>query len=540
MGQDLNELIKQKPFAIQGTFGIGMGNYFSSGIAPRARSFSYLFNGMPSLSVYGVNFPFSVVVSDQQRSFRQPFNQYGMSPRYKWITLHAGWRNIEFSPFTLSGINFLGGGVELNPGKLRFGLIYGRFNKAIEEEIQPLAFAQTPAYKRMGYSVKLGAGTEANHFDFILVKAKDDSTSLKTRPILSGISPAENVVVGIASRWTLFKRILLDLEASGSLYTRDLYADTIGSKGEFKKVNFLKGLMAINTSTQLLSAGQASIGYRGTGYSLKLQYRRVDPDYKSMGAYYFETDVENYTINGDVSILKNKIRLNGSLGFQHDNILKDKLATSNKNIGSLGISYNLIRFGIDLRYSNYGLTQSRGINPIIDTIRIARTNHNLSIVTRYGFGNASIPQSLVLTGNLQSLVDLNRKTAGQTETNSKTGNLSYQLALTKLAISFNAGFNYAVSDLLTMKSEIYGPTIGIDKQFLKGKALLNTALSYQQQKNNHIDAGNIFSGNVNGSYRISKRDALNLSLSYLKSNSPDNLTPTFDETRTNLNITHRF
>ncbi|MEP6612055.1 MAG: hypothetical protein ABJA76_09230, partial [Mucilaginibacter sp.] len=197
--QDIGNIGTQKPVTIQGTFGMGLGTYSSSGIDPREHSFNYLFSGTPIVTIYGVSFPFSIVVSDQQRGFRQPFNQYGISPTYKWVTVHAGWQSIQWSPFTLAGYNFLGGGVEVNPGKLRFGFIYGRFNKAIEQDAQqPLSF-QTPAYKRTGYSVKLGYGTERNHLDITMLNAKDDANSLKSTPISTELAPAENLVLGISS-----------------------------------------------------------------------------------------------------------------------------------------------------------------------------------------------------------------------------------------------------------------------------------------------------------------------------------------------------
>ena len=117
--QDIDNLVHAKPFVISGTAGLGLGTYSSSGISARAKSFSYLFSGSPVVSIYGIAFPLSIVVSDQQKSFTQPFNQYGVSPHYKWITVHGGWRSLTFSPYTLAGYNFLGMGVELNPGKLR-------------------------------------------------------------------------------------------------------------------------------------------------------------------------------------------------------------------------------------------------------------------------------------------------------------------------------------------------------------------------------------------------------------------------------------
>ncbi|MEP6611948.1 MAG: hypothetical protein ABJA76_08695, partial [Mucilaginibacter sp.] len=224
--QDVSQLGDQKPFVINGTVGMGLGTYSASGIDNRQRSFSYLFSGAPNISVYGVTFPFSIVVSDQQRGFRQPFNQYGISPTYKWVTLHLGWQSIQWSEFTMAGYNLLGAGVELNPGKLRLGFVYGRFNKAIESDLaQPLLF-QTPAYKRTGFSAKMGYGTERNHLDVTVLNAKDDPNSLKVTPITTELQPAQNLVLGITSKWSFLKHFVWDIDVAGSLYTRNITADS--------------------------------------------------------------------------------------------------------------------------------------------------------------------------------------------------------------------------------------------------------------------------------------------------------------------------
>ncbi len=538
-GQDMGQLSKQKPFTITGVFGAGIGTYSSSGIDPRERKVSYLFNGTPTVNLYGIAFPFSIVVSDQQRGFRQPFNQYGISPTYKWATVHAGWQSIQWSQFTMTGYNILGGGVELNPGKLRLGFLYGRFNKAIEENsTQPLSF-QTPAYKRMGYSAKIGYGTERNHLDFIVVNAKDDSTSLKNKPVNSNLSPAENLVLGINSKWSFLKHFVWDIDAAGSIYTRNSMDDTITNL-KLGNIGFIKKMVTINSSSQLLTAGQTSIAYQNNNYNLGLQYRRVDPDYKSMGAYYFETDVENYTAQGGINLLKNQMQVTGSLGFQHDNLLHDKAYQSKRTISSLGVSYNNARYGADLRYSNYGVTQDRGLNPVIDTFRVARTNYNLNGLLRYTAGDSLITHNIILIGNIQSLVDLNRFTANQTQSNSKTANLSYQLGFNRAMFSINANLNYTVADLVSMKTIIYGPSIGVNKQFAKGRADIAASFTYQQQRNNSINAGNVMSGSLNGSYRFTSRDDANISVSYLKSNSKDTTLPSFNEMRSSLNLTHTF
>jgi hypothetical protein len=540
LSQDLGQITKQKPFTINGTMGLGLGTYSVNGIPARQRDFSYIFNGAPTLSIYGVSFPFSVVVSDQQRSYTQPFNQYGISPTYKWITFHAGWQSLEFSPFTLAGHNFLGGGIELNPGKLRFGFIYGRFNKAIEEDLnQPLALAQQAAYKRTGYSTKLGWGTERNHVDVIFLNAKDHVSSLSSTPISTELSPAENMVLGISSKFSFLKHFVFDMDISGSIYTRNVLSDTVKNL-KLDKIGFIKDLITLNASTQLLTAGQTSIGYNAANYNVRFRYRRVDPDYKSMGAYYFETDVQNYTVEGTLRLIKGQLQLGGSFGVQNDNILHDKSVRSNRKIGAANISFNKPEYGIDLRYTNFGITQDRGLNPIIDMFRVARTNHNLSTMLRYNINNESISHSFVLVGNLQSLVDLNEITKPNSKSNSKMANLSYQFGLPKKAFGVNANVSYTVAEVTFGKTIFYGPTLGVSQAVDKGNLGLNASVSYQLQRNNNIDAGNIFNINFNSSYRLGKRNAANLTLNYLKSNSRDVTLPSFNEFRSNLGLTHSF
>ena len=62
---------------------------------------------------------------------------------------------MSFSPYTLSGHEFLGGGVELTPDKIpfKFSAMYGRLQKATE----PDTLSGDPSYKRMGGGFKVVA-----------------------------------------------------------------------------------------------------------------------------------------------------------------------------------------------------------------------------------------------------------------------------------------------------------------------------------------------------------------------------------------------
>jgi len=154
--QDLEQIAKQKPVRLNGGLTVLANTYQVSGIAPRSKPFLWSINGSPTLNIYGVTLPFYFNIGAQNRSFSQPFNQFGVSPKYKAITAHLGWRSMNFSQYTLSGIMMFGGGIELKPGKFRFAAMVGRFNRAVREDSAQQFIRPQPAYKRTDFSTKIG------------------------------------------------------------------------------------------------------------------------------------------------------------------------------------------------------------------------------------------------------------------------------------------------------------------------------------------------------------------------------------------------
>jgi hypothetical protein len=197
--QELSKNKSLRPVRLNGNISANSTSYSVSGIDARREPFSWIFTGSVNLSLFGIDVPFSATVSEQQRAFRQPFNQIGVSPSYKWMKLHAGYRSMYFSRYTLAGATFLGSGIELNPGFLRFSCMYGRFQKAVEEDTTA-AFPIIPAYERKGFGAKVGFGSNKSYLDFIFFKAKDDSSSLSTVPSTVDVLPSENLVLGINTR----------------------------------------------------------------------------------------------------------------------------------------------------------------------------------------------------------------------------------------------------------------------------------------------------------------------------------------------------
>ena len=127
LSQDLGNIEEIKPISLDGSISISGSKYSVSGAPRRRPPTSWTLIGSPTLSIYGVSLPFNFILSDQESDFRQPFDQIGVSPQYKSVTLHLGYRSLTYSKYTLAGISFLGAGLDLNPNPLRFSIMYRSF-----------------------------------------------------------------------------------------------------------------------------------------------------------------------------------------------------------------------------------------------------------------------------------------------------------------------------------------------------------------------------------------------------------------------------
>ncbi|WP_461091544.1 hypothetical protein [Spirosoma gilvum] len=531
---------KSLPIKVSGGLNAYAGLYTASGIAARNQTSPFGLSGSVTVALPGgISLPFSAVLGNQGSSFRQPFNQFGVSPTYKWATVHAGYRNVSFSPFTLAGHTFLGGGVELNPGKLRLGAVYGRFNKAISTNLAEPDII--PAYQRTGYALKVGYGKPGNYVDLIMLRAKDDSASILSPPqsVSQTVTPAENLVVGLTTRLLILKHITVELDGAVSAYTRDVRSTLVSAEGSNAVTRFFGKLFTPRLSTQLTQATQAAIGYQGKTAGIKLQYKRIDPNFQTMGAYYFQSDIESYAIAPSLSLLEGKLRLSGSYGVQYDNLASNKAARTGRSIGSLIVSYNpATAFGVDVQLSNYGISQQAGLRPVIDTLRLAQNNLSATVNTRYTLQTEDVAQVFTLTTTYQKLSDLNANTANQTENNNINLNLGYFYQQTTTGWGFNGMLSYTQTQLPIAVGDtnrtvrFFGPTLGATQSFLEKKLTTSFNASYLVNQQSGI-TGKVLTASLNGSYQIAKRQSVSISLNYLNSNTGIQ-EQTFNELRGNL------
>jgi hypothetical protein len=516
--QDLETIGQQKPFTISGGASARTIFYSANGIENRRKPFSYVVTGSPVISVYGVTIPLYFVFSEQERSFRQPFNQFGLSPRYKWITLHAGYRNLNYSQYTLGGHTMLGAGVELNPGIFRFGFMYGRLNRATAVDTTSGSFDPF-RYTRRGYAAKVGIGKGNNFIDLSFIKAKDDSTSAQNvEGIVPRVTPAENFVFGLTGGFT-YQNFFIEADAGLSLYTNNL-----GSSVPFDSIpkalkNTLGKFISVNGSTEFYSAYNIGVGYRFEDITLRIQYRRIDPDFKSMGAYFFNNDLENITIAPTFSLFKRKLHFSGSLGIQRDNLQKQKESTSRRVIGSANVSATLSeRLGVDLTYTNFSTRQKPGRVLVADTLLVTQSTGSMGITPRYIIPKENITHTFLLSWNFTNLVDLNKSTEANSELTSTMVFLNYQIMLVPQNLSLYINFNSMKLDMSTGTTSNKGVTLGGNKNLKDNKFNVGLSVSVMQSKTGGRK-GTILNNGLQCIYRVNDHHSFNTNINYIGSSA---------------------
>lgn len=545
--QDLEKIKDAKPVTFHGNIGLNLMGYSVKGIPERQNPLSYVFSANARLSIYGIDLPFTFAFSDRQRKFSDSFNQNGLSgsytgisPKYKWITLHAGYRNVSFSEYTLAGQTFLGGGVELNPGILRLGFIYGRFDRNVSSGFGD-GSDTLPRYKRKGFAGRVGIGTAANFFDLIFMRIRDDSTSLNRAGMDTSRLPEQNTVTGFNSHVTILKNLTWEGEAAVSLNTSDLSAKPLLDNNTPSILLKMNEFLMINRSSHYYTALRTSVQYRAKLWSLRMEYKRIDPNYRTMGAYYINSDLEKLTLRPSFSLFKRKLAVNATLGLQKDNLQDTKRATSMRTIGNFNVSFNpSSKFGLDANYGNLSFNQSAGCVPLNDTIKLQQTTHNLTVMPRLNFIGDKNSHMFMLIYTMATLSDKNQFASDQSYFKSQTAQLSYIITLFDSNWSFETGLTYTSYSTFLTSDTGKGGIFGITKSMLDEKLSLNWNNSLLRS-NSDSDKGWIINSNFSGKYNIHKNHSARLSIYYTgNSNEQDAAAKSFNEIKGEISYVYTF
>ncbi|SIS40286.1 hypothetical protein SAMN05421766_101568 [Zobellia uliginosa] len=518
---NFDQLGKEKWLRYNG--GVSANAVYYDGTANR-QALTYYLTGSLNFNIAGVyNIPLSFTYSNQEFNFPNPFNfnRLSLHPSYKWATAHIGDVSMTFSPYTLAGHQFSGAGFDLNPeGKFQISAMYGRFLKATEyNEEHPEALT---AYKRMGYGVKTAYDFDFMKLGLILFKANDEENSIKTPfPLELGLSPKDNAVLSFESEFRLFEKASMHIEYAISGVTEDTRLTEVPSS-----TGLLSFLLKENISTQYYKALNASFDYPAGNGTLGLGYERIDPEYKTLGAYYFNNDLENITVNASQSIFDNKLNLSVNAGLQRDNLNKAKSSDQQRIVSAVNANYTASdRLGFNASYSNFqSYTNIRDqfdyINQVgaydnIDTLNYRQISQNANLGINYILKKTETKQH---STNL-NLVYQNstNQQEGETieggENSFYNGMAGYTLGYPKQALNISLAANVSYNTVAEDDNMTLGPTLSIGKQFFDKQLRTNFSSSYNTSFANGEQQNNVFNFRLGSNYTLYKKH--NLSLNFL-------------------------
>ncbi|HAK78989.1 MAG TPA: hypothetical protein DCM71_19290 [Runella sp.] len=527
MGQSLDfSNIKSAP-KLKVSGGLNVNSLYNSYLPVPSQKFSYFVNGSINFDILGLfSVPLNLNYSNRKFNYSQPFsfNQFSLTPRYKWAAAYLGTSSLTFSPYTLNGHQFRGVGFELSPNKWRISTMVGQLIRSTNDS----------TYNRMGYGLKVVYNPSNFRVGGSILHAADNPSSISSeRLALNRIRPKKNIVVGFEAGLNLSKIGQLEIEFSNSFISENssLLSDSVrtGFSGLFFKT------MAPILSKRAFKTKFSKPFFSGKTI-LGVAYERVDPGYQTFGGYFFTNDFENYTLNLVQRLFDNKVVFSGNIGRQRD-LLETKTNGQTRFVAATNLMFSPSeKLNLNLSFSNFKgfvfvrdlikeVKRESAFIPI-DTLNYTQINRNLSLTASYVIKQSETnTQQISLMG---AVVDAANKQGAIIRTGQAsqiyTAQASYVMGFPKKKFNLSTGYNLNQNRVGGQSSLAHGPTLTLQQQLAKDKLSLSGASTWLVTQQQDGPANSIFSATVSASYVVSKKSNLNLNL-LLMNNNVDSNTP---------------
>jgi hypothetical protein len=444
---------KEPAVSLNGSLRLSAQFYRLKGETLTQTPFIWAISGTPVVSVKGIRFPVNFTYRDSklESNLSFPLNRFAASPSWKWGRLHLGQRSMQFTPYTLSGRDFTGVGLELTPGKLRFAAMYGGFRdlNTQSDSIRDLPLI-LPTFRRRGMALKLGVGNPRNYLDVMVVKIKDRPEKIQFESEsfqAPQVTPEDNLVGGVDLHTTLFKRITLKAHVAGSIHTGNQQQTALFTQMD-STVNFawlkpLEKLITPNIGTRWGKAVDASADIRlGLG-NFGVQYKQVDPYFQSLGTFFIRNDFETFTGYFRGNAFKKKVRFNLRGGIERNDLADFRTLSRRRIIGSGQLTFMpMPRLVFSANVSNFQMDNQAGIVELNDTLRIVQVTRLQSLSVVYKSSGKDFNWTLSGMGNYQQVLDQSPLATQDTDFRLINASLNLTLAWKGLGTRITPNINY--------------------------------------------------------------------------------------------------
>ena len=506
--QNIEEVLafrKKKPLKISGSIS-ARATLFSSQPSEARQSFTYQLTGSVNLSLYELlNIPLSFNLNNYGANFSYPSlpNRLSLHPSYKWAKAHIGDVSMSFGSYTLNGHQFTGLGVELTPGKWQVSAMAGRLLKRVDAD--PNIPSLQVGYERWGYGLKTRYEGSTFALGGTVFAARDRDGRISFDIDALGIYPKGNIALGLEGSLSLIKDLKLSLEYGLSRMQQDLRS---------AEVSYYHAL-------------KADVSYSFLGNTLGVGYERIDPGYATLGAYYFNNDYENLTLNYSRSFFDSKLSLALSGGLQRDDLMGQKQEHNKRFVGSAQVGFTpseALSASVSLSSfqsyrnlkSSFDYINAQTPYDNLDTLQFTQLSHSLDADINWRL-KQSEAQTQTLSANLSYQEAADRQgryiQPGQLTRFMNLGT-SYSLDLSALDLTLTGGFNVSNNYADRKAVLTLGPSLSLAKRLLKKQLSTGLSLSYNETQEAGHRLAQVYNLRATAGYRFWGKHGLNASVAY--------------------------
>ena len=465
--QTISNISKSEPLIITGAIGTSNHYYHSSGFQYSSPFASSAWASM-NISLYGISMPVAFYYTNSEFSFNYPHISFNLNPSYKNWQGYIGQSTMQFSSYIMN-MSFNGIGIEYKGDKgLRFGAFYGRLRNAINDDPEDLD-ARLPQYRRTAWGFKVGYGSGANSIDLYVMRAWDTESSVREY-WRSRIAPEENLLVGLRGTTRLTKWLGISANVATSLFTTDNRVDNVDSR----KLEDWDKVFDVKYTSSMRFAGDVSANITLKGLNTSIFYRIVQPEYRSMGAFYMSNNYQSLGISANTHLF-HKVSLGGNFSLQSDNLSKEQLYTNKGFVYSANASTRIGQVGLSARYSGYQQKQYDGSIRVNDSTRVHRIMHSIGGSATYSLQRDILTHTFTISGGYNMNKDLNKFATGVSDVKTISGAATYNVRVEPWNTDFAGTLNHQQS-------------IGYDRKYTSDILSLTTVRTFFEENQLNVSA----------------------------------------------------
>lgn len=556
--KDFAQDVKSK-FQISGTMGVSYEHYGLSrkptgwtGFTPRKPWNQVRFNFTPEMK-FGKNFslPFNFnfamkptnfagpYAGIKKQSFGQfitnPMNNFGLNPKYKWAEFQLGTQYLNYSDLSTGDIGVFGAGFDLRPGTYVIKFFTGLSQQGVNFFNGPPTVSG--AYKKKNWMFSLGKAREGKYeMAFNFVKAKDDTNSVVTRPLI--IKPQEGFTMSLVGKAFFKGGWYVNAEGAQSIYTKNIFLPLDTSKPSFKP--FIKG----HTSTVKDYAGDFGFGRKSKNFDIGAKLKYIGAGFQTPGYPFMLPDRFDYTLNTRFNAWKDssgsyKMNVVASVGKRVNNVSNTTLRAEQFIANLNWFTQFNEHFNLNVSYNNFGFETPSGLNPY----GIKNVSNDFGVNPSFTWGNDKVIHLLSLNYNYSKYDERDVITAIVTSNNTHTAVLTYVPTFLTKTISPDFSLMYFRNSMPGFKLTLITFSSGLSWTALKNKMSMRVQAQYNYSKTNSFKNNNNLIASLTCDWKVSKKLTWNTFISTNQFKYGDEIIPnsaSYLETNVRTGFQYRF